>query len=131
MIELLVAMAIVGILAAIAQPLYSDYVRRARLVEGTEALLAYRTQMEHRYQDVASYADEDGECALTLPADSSHFGFACVADDDGQTYTATATGVGFLAGYGYSIDDAGNRVTTDFPGLADPVNCWQLKRGSC
>lgn len=134
LIELMVVIAIIGVLATIAQPLYTEYVRRARAVEGTEALLAYRTQMEHRYQDTGSYAadpDDPVDCAIALPGDTDFFAFACALDDGGQTYTATATGDAVLEGYGYSIDDAGNRVTTDYPGHDDPVNCWMLKRGGC
>ena len=46
LLELMIAVAIVAILAAIALPSYSDYIKRAKLVEAQNALADFRVKME-------------------------------------------------------------------------------------
>lgn len=48
--EVLVAVAVAGILAAVAYPLYTDHVRRARLAEAQAALLENARFMEGHYR---------------------------------------------------------------------------------
>jgi type IV pilus assembly protein PilE len=49
------------------------------------------------------------------------------------TYTVTATGIGAMLGFQYSLDQANNRVTVAVPpGWVASPNCWTLKKdGSC
>ena len=65
-IELLVALSIVGILTGVALPSYIDYVQRSRVPVALDALSSYATRMEQRFQDTGSYAS-DGSCAASLP----------------------------------------------------------------
>ena len=46
LIELMIAVAIVAILAAIAIPSYSEYIRRSRITEAISALSGMRVKME-------------------------------------------------------------------------------------
>ena len=55
LMELMVAVAIVGILGAVAIPQYRDYVRRGQMTEGISALADYRVKMEQYYQDYRRY----------------------------------------------------------------------------
>jgi len=50
LIELMIVVAIVGILAAVAIPVYSDYTQRARASTGVSALEAYKTAVALCYQ---------------------------------------------------------------------------------
>jgi len=50
LIEVLVTVAIVAILAAIAIPNYTDYVKRGKLTEATSTLLSMRTKGGHHFQ---------------------------------------------------------------------------------
>ena len=61
LIELMIVVAIIGILAAIAVPNYQEYVRRARASEATSALADMRIRMEQYFQDNRRYTG--GPCA--------------------------------------------------------------------
>jgi type IV pilus assembly protein PilE len=134
LIELMIAVVIVSILAAIALPSYVDYVKRGKLAEAFGELADYRVKMEQFYQDNRSYATPDGACGAVLPA-GKYFDVSCETADAGQSYVATATsksGAGLGAGYAYTIDQANNKQTTAFEGSITPEGCWLKKKGeSC
>ncbi|HUL91488.1 MAG TPA: type IV pilin protein [Burkholderiales bacterium] len=148
LIELMVTIAIVAILAAVAIPNYTDYLRRGKLVEGTSALLAMRTKMELYFQDNRTYV---GACAAgtvaPLPSNPGspagvlkYFQVTCPVLT-ATTYTIQAAGGapgtdGTLGGLTYTIDQANARTTTV---TGDPVysagyrgnpNCWVAKKGA-
>ena len=62
LIELMVAVTIVGVLAAIAIPSYSNYVLRARRSEGLQALTQYRQTLERCYSQNFTYVG----CPITI-----------------------------------------------------------------
>lgn len=60
MIELLIVVAVIGILAAIAMPLYQDYVAKAQMQRATAELMTYKAAVEEhlaRGQYVMSNTD--------------------------------------------------------------------------
>ena len=57
MIEVMMVVAIVAILAAIALPNYSDYIKRGKIIEATSALSDARTRFEQSFLDNRTYAD--------------------------------------------------------------------------
>jgi type IV pilus assembly protein PilE len=129
LIELMITVAIVAILAAIAMPGYSAYIRRAKVPAGLDALQAYFTRMEQRFQDNNSYAGSSASaCAIAAPT-VPYFNFACVLTA-GNGYTATVTGHSALAGYAYTINQNGQRATTAHPQGVN-ATCWTIKGNSC
>jgi prepilin-type N-terminal cleavage/methylation domain-containing protein len=132
LIEVMIAVAIIGILAAIAIPSYKDYVIRGRLVDATNALSSTRAKLEQHFQDNRSYATVG---TFTTPCASSTVGlFAITCVSDATTYTVTATGSGIVNGFIYTIKQDGTQATTGTKtGWGSfPVTCWQLKKGgSC
>jgi type IV pilus assembly protein PilE len=133
LIELMIVVAVLGILAAIAIPSYNDYVLRSRLTEGFAQLSGHRVKMEQFYQDNRTYT---GACAAgtvaTKPADSENFTYSCNIAGDGQSYTVTATGAAAAAGFGYSINQSGARTTDAVPSgwtVPSPNTCWARKKG--
>jgi len=146
LIELMVTVAVVGILAALAMPSYKNYVIRGKLIAGTYALTSMRAQMEQYYQDNRTYATVSSPGVVTpcvansVTAGSSNpFNVGCSATADvptATTFTLRATGTGVVAGAVYTIDQADNMTTVALPTSWGPVpsknNCWIMRKGdSC
>ncbi|MDH2919239.1 MAG: type IV pilin protein [Sideroxydans sp.] len=126
LLELLVTVAIIGILASIAVPAYSDYVLRAKLVDASNGLANWRVQMEQGYQDNRVYI-----CPAAAPVTSRYFGFTCAVPTP-QSYTLTAAGTAgqSTAGFTFTVNDANTRATTAVPtGWTANATCWISKKG--
>ena len=146
LIEVMIVVAIIGILTAIVLPSYRDYVIRGKLVAGTNALANMRTQMEQYYQDNRTYATVSAPAIVTpcvanavVASNGTPFNVSCSAASDAPTattYTLRATGTGTVAGAVYTIDQANNMTTVAFPtpwGSVPAGNaCWIMRKGdSC
>jgi len=143
LIELMIAVAIVGILVAIALPSYKNYVIRGKLIAGTYALANMRAQMEQYYQDNRTYATVSAPgivspcVANAVTANNSlPFNVGCSATGDAPTattYTLRASGTGAVAGAVYTVDQADNQATVAFPtswGSVPAKNgCWIMRKG--
>ena len=134
LLELMVAVVIVGILAAIGYPAYTDYVTRSKISEAVANLSDMRAKMEQFFLDNRTYA---GACTAgtvaPLPA-GKYFSYACT-NLSNATYLVTATGVATqgMNGFTYTIDQANTRSTVSVPtGWTAAGSCWTLKKdGSC
>lgn len=132
LIEVMIVVAIIGILSAVAYPAYQDYIIRSKIPDATSYLSSNQVKMEQWFQDQRSYKNAAGNCgataaSYTLPA--GYFTFTCAAGSD-TTYTITATGSGQMNGFVYTVDQAGVRQTTGVPsGWTGNNNCWVTKKG--
>ena len=147
LIEVMITVAIIGILAAIGIPAYSDYVRRGKLPEAFSELANYRAKMEQYYQDNRNYgsstacADDSSAVSWnTFPKTGKNFTFSCATntrpsptDTTQQSYTVTATGIAgtATANHVYTIDQLGNQATTRFKGTAVTATCWLTRSTTC
>jgi type IV pilus assembly protein PilE len=129
LIEVMVVVAIIGILSAIALPMYQDYVTRAKIPEATAALSAKRIQMEQYFQDNRQYTGAP-TCANDTSGQS--FDVACSAVA-AETYMLTATGKDSMAGFTFQVNQANQRSsTTTKAGWTGSATCWATKKdGSC
>lgn len=132
LIELMITVAIIGILAAIAVPQYSDYVIRASLPDATSTLSATRARLEQHYQDNRDYRTVGAFTSpcTTIP-NAGKFSFAC-SNLTVSTYTITATGSGIVADFSYTINQANAQATTSVKsgwGTA-PAVCWLMRKGA-
>ena len=133
MIELMIVVAIIGILAAIAIPNYFDSVRRSRIIDATTTLGDLRSQLEKYYMDNRQYLN-GAACAAYVAiaahnaSPSTKFNIAattCTAN----TYVLTATRSGPMAGFVYTIDQQNNKATVSTSWGATSPNCWVSNKG--
>lgn len=130
LIELMIAVMIVGILVGIAIPAYTGYVQRSKITEATSNLAKLRANMEQWYQDNRTYLN-GAACGAAMPASTEvkSFSFSCAAS--ANAYTITATGTGGMSGFSYAIDQSNNKMTASLP--ADwgvpPATCWATNKG--
>ncbi|WP_394779273.1 type IV pilin protein [Undibacterium sp.] len=136
LIELMVTVAIIGIISAIAYPNYVDYVTRGYLVDATNGLSQGRSQMEQYFQDNRTYAATgtfSPPCLTSITL--GKFTVACAATDVSATaYKITATGSGPTLGFVYTIDQTNSQATTGVKAGwgTVPKSCWITKKGqSC
>lgn len=123
LVELMVTVAVIGILAAIGIPAYNDYVTRGKLVEATSALSDGRVKMEQFFQDNRTYVGGPA------PAATANFTYAA-SNLATTTYTITATGTGSLAAFSYTINQANTKTSTTPWG--NSATCWvRNKGGAC
>lgn len=134
LVELMIAVAIVGILSAVAIPQYSNYVTRSRIPDATNMLASRAVLAEQFFQDNRTYAST---ALITNPgcaSDSSnaYFNFSCSVAT-ANAFTIQAVGKGKMLGFTYTINQAGARATTAVPtGWTASTTCWVIKKdGSC
>jgi type IV pilus assembly protein PilE len=92
-----------------------------------------RVQMEQYYQDNRNYGSTAAACGVVMPQATQNFTYSCNwgSAAANQAFTVTATGIGSMNGFVYTIDEAGMRQTTGLPsgwGTA-PASCWVVKKG--
>lgn len=138
LIELMVAVAIIGVLAAVAYPSYTDYMRRGQIPEAFAALSDYRVKMENYFQDNKNYGT-GGNCANGanapkwsdfVPINAKHFTYACTSTATGYTLTATGSG-GNVVGHEYSVNNDNQQRTVNFKGANVNKGCWLIKGSEC
>jgi type IV pilus assembly protein PilE len=129
LIELMTVVAVIGILAGIGYPMYTDYSLRGQLAEAHTTLADMRVRLEQWFQDNRSY-DGAPICNAGKPT-PKYFTVNCVTTP--TTFTISATGVaGNTSAFTFTVDQAGQRDTTAFKsGWGPPVGgpCWVTKKG--
>jgi type IV pilus assembly protein PilE len=135
-IEVMIVVAIVAILASVAIPSYTDYVRRGKIQEAASALLAQRVKMEQFFQDNRQYTNAG---AIVSPCNNNpslkYFAVTCPVLTT-TTYTIQAAGTGDLTGLAMTINEGNQRASTVTGGSAianagytGNANCWVTRKG--
>lgn len=130
LIELMVVVAIVGILAAVAYPSYSSYVIRSNRAAAKSFMLEV-SNLEQRYLiDARSYASALSDLNVSVPSDvSSNYTITITAPRAGITapsYTITADPInGQLSGDTscgkLTLDETGSKAASGSGGV---TSCW-------
>src|SRR5688572_11704387 len=76
LMEVMITVAIVGFLASLAYPSYTQYVRRGKIVEALGELTTLRVKLEQYYQDNRNYGSSASACGVAMPSQPS-FTFTC------------------------------------------------------
>jgi type IV pilus assembly protein PilA len=113
LIELMIVVAIIGILAAIALPAYQQYTRKAKFAEVVQATAGLKTDVEVCYQDLKDLtvcdAGTNGVGPDVATANTTKY-TATVTTADG-VITATARSTNGLSGETYILTPTGNTTT--------------------
>ena len=140
LLEVMIVVAIVGILAAIALPSYSDYIKRGKIIDATSKLSDARVHLEQWFQDHRTYAgacvDPPAGVIRVTAGQSDYFALTCPVLS-GTLFTVSASGVvgKGMDNFGpYTIDQSNAKTSTiSEPGWATgPFPCWATRKdGSC
>ena len=129
LIELMIVVAIIGILAAIAVPQYTDYVTRSRRADGQSTLLQVAQELERCYTQFSAY--NNANCAVVTSgavSQTSPEGYYVIAATgtalSASAFTLTATPQGTQAANDsdcptLTVNQLGERTPDP-----DPNNCW-------
>lgn len=124
LVELMIAVAIVGILSVVVVPAYNSYLVRGKIVDAHSGLTSARMQLEQYYLDKRTYV------AFACPASTDYFSYACALA--ASTFTVTASsladkGLGAAGDYVFTINEQNAKATTKFAGAADASSFWRMK----
>lgn len=136
----MIVVVIIGVLSAIAIPLYGDYVLRGRIPDATSNLSALAVKMEQGFQDTRSYnlSGSTTKCLIDgttgditkLNNTNKSFGFSCVAT--ASTFTITSTGnANTMPSFEFTITETGGKTSKGKTGWATGTNCWITNKGGC
>ncbi len=117
LIELMIAVVVAGILAAVALPSYSSFVNRSRAKDAAADLSALALNLENSYQLQLAYPVNTSETAATSatfkawsPTQAAHFRYTLVST--ASSYTLYAKGTGKLSGCELSLSHDNRRVAS-------------------
>jgi type IV pilus assembly protein PilE len=126
LIEMMIVVAIIGLLASIAVPGYQDYVRSGNAAEAPANLANCRVQAEQFFQDNFTYVG-----FVCVPSDAQNFDYS-VDNQSATTYTLKAAGRAAhnMGNFEFTVNQD-NAKTSKFDGTVGG-SCWLTSSsGSC
>lgn len=119
LIELMITVVIIGILAAVAFPNYSAYMRDSRRADCKTVMLSYASALERRFSIDSAYPDDELP-GFVCPVGGGAATYEIEYESDGATFTLTATPTG-----GQSDDRCGIlSLTNTGRREAAELGCW-------
>ncbi len=125
LIELMIVIAIIGVLASIAYPNYTAYVERGRRSDGQNALLDLSYRMDQYFNENKSY--EGATLSQLGVKGTSPEGYYNLSINNlaGNTYTANATPTGAQSGDSCGTLTMNQLGQRGFTGAnANTSDCW-------
>ncbi len=121
LIEIMIVVAIIGILSAIALPSYSKYIVKARRADAQTFLLDVAQRQQQYVMDARTYAADIAELKVVVPESVSKYYTPTTAPGAGAgapTFTATVTP---KAGTSQAVDGV---MTINEKGVKTPSTLW-------
>jgi type IV pilus assembly protein PilE len=123
LIELMIVVAIIGILALIAYPSYSNFVVRSNRAEAPQQLVRLANLQEQLFVDSRLYTNDISKLGVgtttTTKTESGNYIISSVVNGGSFTLKATAQGVQATR------DLACKEITLTDTGAKAPVLCWE------
>ncbi|KNC67987.1 type IV pilin protein [Pseudoalteromonas ardens] len=94
LVEMMITIAILGILASIAYPSYSEYVRRAARAEAAATLLDAANKQEQYFVDNREYASSLAALGLPTTTENDYFSLEIELGNDLNTFVIRASASG-------------------------------------
>lgn len=123
LIELMISVAIVGILAAVAYPSYTSFITTSNRSEGQRELLRLANLQEETFIDRRSYTTDMTALGMTADPHLTEFGnysIDATIDNGGTTFLLTAT-----AKRTQTSDTGCTALTVNEAGQKLPAICWR------
>jgi type IV pilus assembly protein PilA len=125
LIELMIVVAIIGILAAVALPAYQDYTKRAKMSEVILAASACRTTITEVYQSGSQTQVAAGNWGCESTSSTSKYVQSIATDSNGKvTVTAQAIGSGIDGNVVTLVPADANNVAMTYSGSSQAINRW-------
>ncbi len=122
LIELMIVIAIIGILAAVAYPSYTDFVMRSNRSEGQRELLRYANLQEQLFVDTRAYALDMkglGEGTVKIYTASKNYRIMVSAQ------TTTSFTLKAVAKKNQVNDTGCVNLKVNELGVKTPATCWE------
>lgn len=134
LIELMITVAIVGILSSIIVPYYSAYVQEGKNSSAVTAMAIFATRMESHFMDYRHYGlpnDRANKTCGVTTIDTEDFAITCSTITNSENYQLEATD----GKHTYTFQDNGSRKTTKFLKVSASElatnSCWLKNATSC
>jgi type IV pilus assembly protein PilE len=128
LVEVMIAVVIIAIIAAIALPSYQNQVFRSRRADGREMLQRIVSAQERFYTNRNTYtADLTTAAGLNMPSANSeagHYVIRIVVPANGQSYTLTAAPQGVQAPDACANLTVNNVGARGYTGNESNGRCW-------
>lgn len=125
LIEMMIVVAIIGILAGIAIPSYQEYMLRGNRTEGMAMLSDAAARQERYYAQNNTYADSVAKLGVNANSNNNLYTLA-VSNVSSTTYTLTATAIGAQVKDSkcgdLGLNQAGVKTETGTGAVSD---CWK------
>lgn len=123
LVELMITVAIVGILAAVAYPSYTSFVTSSNRSEGQRELLRLANLQEETFIDRRSYTTDMKVLGMAVDPHLTEFGnysIDAAVNNKGTSFILTATAQGTQ-----TSDTGCTTLTINAAGQKSPAICWR------